>query len=54
MSCINCQNKIQKALNMTDGVIKARAIIQAHGGAIRCESTPGVGSRFIVTFDKNE
>lgn len=32
------------------GLSISKAIVQAHGGNISCESKPGVGSRFIVTL----
>ena len=32
------------------GLSITKAIVQAHGGAIHCESEPGTGSRFIVTL----
>ena len=32
------------------GLTITKAIVQAHGGTIHCESEPGKGSRFIVTI----
>ncbi|MCR5556545.1 MAG: HAMP domain-containing histidine kinase [Butyrivibrio sp.] len=32
------------------GLTITKAIVQAHGGTIRCESEPGEGSKFIVTL----
>ena len=32
------------------GLSIAKAIVQAHGGTIHCESESGTGSRFIVTL----
>ena len=32
------------------GLSISKAIVQAHDGTISCESTPGVGSRFIVSL----
>lgn len=36
------------------GLSISKAIVQAHDGAISCESTPGVGSRFIVSLPLND
>ena len=32
------------------GLSITKAIVQAHGGSVTCESEPGTGSRFIVTL----
>lgn len=34
------------------GLAVSRQIIQAHGGTIRCESTPGVGTTFVVRLPR--
>lgn len=34
------------------GLPRAYAIIEEHGGAIRCESTPGQGTRFVISLNE--
>ncbi len=47
--------RIDKARSRRDGgsglgLAICRSLVEAHGGTITCESTPGAGSKFIVTL----